>query len=459
MAPYAEAKKTDSLAHKFTFRVTALEGANARVLWEGDSIGIGQSEAERFAELARANGSNETIVFDSFKLDLERRWVHRLLTSRPPSAAAIRSIGGRRGRPRILFMPLELPTWNNGAHSWSYAASLAYEEGLRASGCEVTTINSPCSIFHQKILRGRRFDQVWFHCHPRNIADFTFRQFISEIAPVRLMLVGETVNYDPMILPSEPWSATQQANYEKWAPHVTHAAFVDPADQVFSKIPRSMWWQQAVPEKFVRPVNERPSIDAGVFIGTLYPPRDRWVFELGALLEKVDSPESDAFRWLFEKSHEWIQQAFSRSEKSPWWTASALRIYNRLQGTLRRRAFGNFLDVLSRGVAVVNLPSMVQTYSGRVVEGMAAGRPVVTRRIAGHAPIFADGREILHYGDADELADHLRCLKAQPAMANAIARNARAAILRSHTVEHRTAELLRFVDDASPLEATKGASA
>lgn len=458
MGAYQEVKKTDSVAHKFIFRVTALEGSTARVLWEGDSIGAGTAEAEKFAEEARAAGSSETIVLDSFKLDLERRWVHRLLTSRPPSVTPIRTIGGKRNRPRILFLPLELPTWNNGAHSWSYAASLAYEEGLRRAGCEVTTINSACAPYHAKLLRGRRFDQVWLHCHPRNIADFSFRQWVSEIAPVRLMLVGETVHYDESILAAEPWSATQQSNFEKWAPHVTHAAFVDPADLDRSTIRRSMWWQQAVPEKFVRPVNPRPSVDAGIFVGTLYPPRDRWVFELGALLEKVESPESDAFRYLFDKSHEWIQGAFDRSPTSPWWTRHAHRLYNRAQSALRRHAFRNFLDVLSQGVAVVNLPSMVQTYSGRVVEGMAAGRPVVTRRLAGHAPIFADGEEILHYGDAEELGEHLRTLKARPAIATAIAQNARRAILAAHTVEHRTAELLRFVEGDASRETSRDIS-
>lgn len=456
---FAEIARTDSAAHKYTHRVVSIEGTLVRVLWEGGSMGDGETAAQRFAEEARASGSRATIAMDSFRIDVERRWVQRGFWSRPVSVLPIRKSVGRKGRPRILFMPLELATWANGAHSWSYAAALAYEAGLRAAGCEVTTLNSACSPSCTKILRGQRFDQVWFHCHPKHLDDFVFRQWISDVAPVRVMLCGETVHYSPEKIAAEPWSLSHTQVFEKWAPFVTHAAFVDPADVAKSPVKRSTWWQQAVPEASVLPVNRHPRRESALFIGTLYPPRDRWLWELGDLLERVESPESDAFQWLFERSHEWFQAWLDRVAEPTgigpgprhryafgWQIKLALGIYNRLQVGLRRHAFGNFIRALRDGIATVALPSMVKSYSGRVVEGMAAGRPVIAQRLPGHPPVFEDGAEILHYDSIGEIGEHIRRMKSEPATAAAIAARARAAILKNHTVEKRAADLLRFIE-------------
>lgn len=444
---FADIQRSQSAAHKYTYRVSSIEGSTVRVLWEGDQMGVGQTEAERFAVEARSKGSRETIVLDGFRLDIERMWCDRLLTSRAPSITPIRRALGRKGRPKILYMPLEFPSWLLGAHSWSYAASLAYETGLAKAGCEVTTLNTACAPFLKKVLREQRFDQVWFHCHPRHISDFSFRQWISDIAPVRVMLAGESLQYSPEQVAAEPWHASHSRTAELWAPHVTHAAYVDPADVATSKVRHAMPWAQAVPEAFVLPVNRRPTRDRATFIGTLYSPRDRWAWDLAEVMERLDSPESEAFTWLFEHSHEWIQRAFARTgTRGPWWGSAALGIYNRFQQGLRRHAFGNFINALREGVATVSLPSMVKTYSGRVVEGMAAGRPVITQRIPGHPEVFQDRGELLHYETVDELGDHIRRLQREPATAIAIASQARAALLQYHTVEKRTAELLAFVE-------------
>ena len=448
---FADPKKSASAAHKYTFRVTAIDGSDVRTLWEGDGRGEAEWRYEKHALEARAAGSRATIALDSFRLDIERQWCERHLTSRAPSVIPIRRTPGVKGRPKVLYMPLEFPTWMSGGHSWSYAASLAYAEGLKAAGCEVTTINTACAPYHRKILRDQRFDQVWLHCHPRHLSDFSFRQWIGDIAPVRVLLCGESLTYPAAQVAAEPWSAGHTRTFDLWAPFLTHAAVVDPADTAgtHGTHVRALHWQQAVPEAFVLPVNPRPRRERAVFVGTLYPPRDRWAWELADVLERVASPESAAFEWFFERSHEWIQRAYDRTrERAPWWRLHALDLYNRFQMGLRKHAFRNFLGVLREGVATVSLPSMVRTYSGRVVEGMAAGRPVLTQRLAGHPEVFQDRHEILHYESADELGDHIRRLQREPATATDIARAARAALLQYHTVEKRTADLLRFIEGA-----------
>ena len=100
----------------------------------------------------------------------------------------------------------------------------------------------------------------------------------------------------------------------------------------------------------------------------------------------------------------------------------------------------------------MNLPSMVKAYSGRVVEGMAAGRPVVTWAPAGELEVFdanpGPGQEIVHYGDSPEsLAEAIERMQKDPEQATRIARNARAKILAEHTVEKRAADLAAWASE------------
>ncbi len=110
---FAEIKRA-SAAHKYTFRVTSVDGSEVRVLWEGDAMGEAEREAEKHAREARVAGSTATISLDSFRLDLERRWVERRFISRAPSVTPIRKSAGKKGRPRVLFVPMEFGTWSNG---------------------------------------------------------------------------------------------------------------------------------------------------------------------------------------------------------------------------------------------------------------------------------------------------------------------------------------------------------
>ena len=438
---FVEAKRSQSVGHKYTFRVSGVIGSSTRILWEGDSMAEAEKQYEAFATVARAEGSQETISMDSFRLEIERHWVQRNGHSRPPSVTRIH---GKKARPSILYMPLEFQTWEAGAHSWSYAANLAYVEGLKKAGADVTVVNTACTSNHKKLIGDRRFDQVWLHGHPRHMDDFSYRQWVADIAPVRLLLCGETVHYPAHEDIASPWLSSHATVYKKWEPFITHAAFVDQADIAHAKVP-AMWWQQAVPERFIRKIRRPSTTQKALFVGTLYPPRDRWAWELADVMTRVDCTESDAFRWLFDHSHEWIQRAIDPGANlGPWWARQAHRAYNLLQTRLRRHAFGNFLDALSDGLAVVSLPSQVRTYSGRVFEGMAAGRPVITQRLPGPG-IFKDGEEILHYETVEDIAGHIRHLQADPEFARSVAAAGRAALLAGHTVEKRTEQLLSFV--------------
>ena len=105
-------------------------------------------------------------------------------------------------------------------------------------------------------------------------------------------------------------------------------------------------------------------------------------------------------------------------------------------------------QVLQQGAAVVNLPHLVKGYSGRVIEGMAAGRPVISWRIPGrprNTALFADGREILLYETPEELAGHIERVLADSAFAQYVAESARCKVRAFHTTEHRVRQLLDWV--------------
>ena len=100
---------------------------------------------------------------------------------------------------------------------------------------------------------------------------------------------------------------------------------------------------------------------------------------------------------------------------------------------------------------VVNLPHAVGAYPGRVVEAMAAGRPVVTWDVPGrprNRALFEDGAEVLLFSgtEPEALASALRRLRGDPARAAAIATNGWQKVRRAHTIERRVQQILTWTD-------------
>src|SRR5262249_15256650 len=132
---------------------------------------------------------------------------------------------------------------------------------------------------------------------------------------------------------------------------------------------------------------------------------------LKPLLVHRSSPELATLDpWLFTALHlplspplGWL---FPRTEKSLTTYLAKLR-------PLRTRAFELWLQGLRAGAAVVNLPHFVKTYAGRVVEAMAAGRPVISWEIPDrprNRALFEDGEDILLFAgnDSHHLASQIQ---------------------------------------------------
>ena len=109
------------------------------------------------------------------------------------------------------------------------------------------------------------------------------------------------------------------------------------------------------------------------------------------------------------------------------------------------------MDALQHDAVVVNLPHSVGAYPGRVVEAMAAGRPVVAWDVPDrprNRALFEDGAEILLFAGTEPvaLASALHRLRRDPALAAALATNGWRKVRRAHTIERRVQQILAWTD-------------
>lgn len=448
MSGASKARVGETLASKsFLFRVASTVDGKTTVLLKTPNLQEAQATFAKRAKAARDAGTQEMVYLDKFHVEEREVWAQRYNWSQPVKPLSIRFSARKTGKLRILYVPLEIPVWT-GARGWAYIANLAYARAFADLGHEVTVLNTE-AIRYRELVSASKWDQVWTHVHFRHATDHYYREWLADAAPVRVGLAGETVFYGADEALASPWYREQTRAFHDWRPFLTHCALVAPSDVPKSAgmgIPSTVW-RQSVPRSLVRPVNERPRVPHGIFVGAAYPPRDGWVFHpaLKSLLAKPVHPEG---KWLgpaFNRSHGYLHGWMNSVGSFP---ELALKLYHARVGQLRYRAEKAFIGAIGQGSCVIHLPSMVKGYSSRVFEGAAAGRPVVSWQVPGEDDVFEIGTEILQYEDSPEaLAEMIRRVQREPAWANEIARRARARLLADHTTEKRTADLVRWVTD------------
>lgn len=365
-------------------------------------------------------------------------------------------------KPKILLVQLEFGMWDR-ARAWSYLGNFAVEDGLRANGCECVTIpafgempdTSPLSWLHhaKDLLAGRRFDQVWVWLVHNRYSD-AFLEWIGELAPVRVGLVMESLRYSEEDCRRWPHLRERAAFVEGQMEYMTHVLAADEHDAEMlnqSGSVQALFWPSAVPSRFIAGTMERPSRREAAFYGELYGERQAWLAMPGLKDFLIHPPSAEAateFPQLFNALH----QRMSERLRSGWRpNMAALTEYVGLWRRLREAIFANWLASLKPWSAIVNLPSLFQSYAGRVVEAMAAGRPVISWEIP-HRPrtleLFKDGREILLYPKDRPavLKEHVERMARDADYAENIAAAARSELLRSHTAEIRGRQWLDWIE-------------
>jgi len=354
-------------------------------------------------------------------------------------------------RLRVLLLLNEFRTWYIARHL-SYAAQLGIEDGLRANGVECVTITSPWLPQALDFFKGRQFDQVWIAGRLDVLPESSLDR-LAGMAPVRLGLLGESLEYSEEECRVAPMLRNRKQNTQSRFQYLTHLAACDEKDVESlnaSGIIPTIWWPQSAPSRFISESTAPPSINAAVFCGNRYGPRRHWFEnrELKPLLIHRSSPEWRTMDpWRFSALHLRLTPPFH------WFlprTPQSLAAYMSGLRPLRTRAFEQWLSGLQAGAAVVNLPHFVKTYAGRVVEAMAAGRPVISWEIPDrprNKGLFEEDQEILLYSanDPDHLASQINRILGDPDLSQRLIAKARDKLRAFHTSEVRVREFLDWL--------------
>jgi hypothetical protein len=356
---------------------------------------------------------------------------------------------------RILLLQLELDTWRR-ARAWSYSAQLALEAGLRANNVRTLTITTPCFRRAREICGGARFDQVWLEV-VHNDQDDSWFEWVAALAPVRLGMMGESLHYTSEELTNNPELGLRSNRARSRFKYLTHIAACDELDvQEINEqgATRAVWWPPSAPAAWVADCPPKAVADVCAFTGTKYHLRQRWLGlpAVNKVLKHQASPEAQTpLPMLFDFLSKNIQRHAARA----WLPGIGFSngLYLTLLRLLRRRAYGLWTRSLQKGVAVVNLPHPVKTYASRVIEGMAAGRPVISWEIPNrpkNRALFEDGQDILLFSqDRPELlVEHVQRLVSNRTLASQLARNATRKVRLFHTTEHRVEQFLRWIESA-----------
>ena len=365
-------------------------------------------------------------------------------------------------RSKALLIQLEFPTWET-ARPWTYSANFAVQEGLTENGVECVTIpiiaQTPCSspaswVSHaKKFLAGKRFDQVWLWLVHTPLDTATL-EWVADLAPIRIGILMESLSYDAEDYAWAPQLKMRQAQLETQLPYLTHVLAPDEQDatDLTARGPvKALWWPPMVPERFITIPAIPPIQSQAVFHGTPYGRRHTWINHPALhnrlnFAKPVQPPTQ--YQQLFDQLQHTADQFLRQSQAA---TDVETAEYVQTLKKVRLGEFTEWMRHLPQWPAIVNLPSLAKFYGGRVFEGMAAGRPVISWNIPGHQGnrrLFQDGHDILLFEPKDSagLVRQIdRVLQDRP-FAESLVRNAQDKVRHYHTAERRIQQTLEWLE-------------
>ena len=379
-------------------------------------------------------------------------------TDSTPVAAAV--LRGRK--PRILFITLEFPTWQD-ARACGWAIRLGFEYGFKASGAEFTTLVSyppyggrkaSFANYAREFLKNQKFDQVWIESVHTDL-DQSILEWLTTVAPVRVGMIFESLSMSDEEIQNNPQGCERRRQlFLNQKPYFTHIVAIDEVDvRNLSQEGRlRCFWMPVnpIPEKFIRRNYTPPLRNVGLFYGSAYGARRAFLEspELnGLLVHPPTGPEHETeYPELFDKLHEKILPLLAEKKIDN----SLFDAYMDILRRVRSECFRIYLEGLNQGCAVVNLPQYGYAYAGRVTEGMAAGRPLISFEIENRPltrEIFEPGEEILLYRKHSpaELAEHLRRIITEPRYGRRIAENATRKLSERYSMERVVGDILNWI--------------
>lgn len=341
----------------------------------------------------------------------------------------------------------EQPHWR-AARMLSYHCHLGLEESLKRKGVEVTTLMNPFLQQAPELLRGEKFDQVWAEVFVNPHLCDSVCEWMTTVAPIRLGLCAESTEYTEEELHVKPELATMAVRFRKRLPYLTHLALgdeIDPPRLESSSLQTT--WLIVSANSSILSETPLPHPMRVRFFGHVYGERKAWLRHplLTGRMDAAPHAESKAFAFGFD-----LWRLFWRgyAHLDGPLTPSIQRGYLAGSRRLRFSAATAWQRHLQKAGAVVSLPLIFKSFPGRVVEAMAANRPVLCWQVPDRPrmlEVFEHGKEILFYQTPEELAEGIDRVQNDPRIAERMAAAAYRKLLAEHTTEHRVGGLLEWL--------------
>ncbi|HEX5392715.1 MAG TPA: glycosyltransferase [Rhodocyclaceae bacterium] len=378
----------------------------------------------------------------------------------------------------ILLVLLEFDNWEQG-RSWSYTGSYAFKDGFERNGHRCFLLpaihgRAPDAVdsfikHAPALFAGQQFDEAWIWGNHASYDD-NFWSWLKEVAPIRVGVALESLNHTPLELEALPFLQKRQDDVFVCLRHCTHAVAIDEVDveQIEDRfgIPATPNVFM-VPEQFVRN-DPAPDHDVASFIGAGYFTGPAYNYPKAPLLPRNQFLADSRLHGLMNRPHFQLPERGSRTlerfeEMQQEMTARlragkldpvSFNAYVEELPRLRGDIFAMLLDGFRLGMASVNLPTLAKSYSGRVVEAMAACVPSLSWRPPERpqcARWFKEDDELVLFDSVEQLADKIIRLRQDAGWRASLVTNGRKAVLERYTSQIRCRQYSDWIEHGTPL--------
>jgi len=367
---------------------------------------------------------------------------------------------------KILFVMLEFPNWYQ-ARFHGYNSHFGIVEGLTEAGAKITVLPAMYGLMSsdrqswlsraKELFANEKFDQVWISLVHANF-DLEFLEWLATVAPVRVGVLCESLQYTQSEIDQMPALATRSQLVHHQLSRLTHVICVDEVDA--DQLPRSaripaLWIPATVPARNVFKDYQTPTSQKAVFVGSLYSTERRHFATHTRLKEFMEIGQSPEDATDIPKRFNMLNTLVAQTlERSPAVPLTVMIKHAVLLHMLRRESMDLWMKSLNSWLALVNLPTFSKCFSGRVIETMGMGIPVIAFKIPDRPrnnSLFEEGREILFFDrdKPEQLIIQISTLQQNPGRAREIALAARDKVHLLHTQEVRMRQVLMWLADGS----------
>ena len=341
----------------------------------------------------------------------------------------------------ILYLPIEFNRFFS-AKKLAYPVGIGMVEGLEGNNIDSFTVpvmyHDQLWLHYLKELVGdQKFDQVWFEV-VHSVIPSEVLEWLASLAPIRVGFIIESLTMAPQEFKDNPVGTQRRVDNLKYKlPYLTHVVVCDGRDVDTLAIP-TILATASIPERLIR--TPYSTLDKAIFYGTIYGDRGEWlkILEDRLIVNPPSAEDSSNLPRMFD-------QLFVRTNYTPEEYDYFYSSWSSIRAGLYSIWINHLHDL--HGCAMVNLPHRTAVLSGRVIENMAAGKPVVSPLMYNSIDdLFEDGKEIRYYDDIIGLMSCLDELQNDSDVGFSLAEAARINILTNHTSEVRVKQIIDFIE-------------